>query len=379
MGKKKQEDPPAGSPAWMATFSDLMNLLLCFFVLLFSMSTVDAEKFEIVINSFQEAFSILPSGGATLTEGVMISSGISQLPDFADYFGDTMSKGDGDGEINAGDLDEEGKETPGGENEGQGKSDQEVMQEAMEELVDQIQQEKLSESESMAEKIEALATQYGIQDMIEVDFNGQYVRITMNGALLFDSGQSDLRKEAVPLVENLSKVLNIYGENLIEIDGHTDNVPIHSAKYEDNDVLSMYRALSVANMIRSNTSLDPAHIVSAGRGEYEPVADNSTAEGRARNRRVEIKIYNTFDESQMKTDSEGNTEMVQPETKKAETTETEATQTDSTSTDTTSTDNVTQEETTNEEESADNNNTGAVPGESDTDSDNGVRSSTGGE
>ncbi len=73
MGKQKQEDPPAGSPAWMATFSDLMNLLLCFFVLLFSMSTVDAEKFEIVINSFQEAFSILPSGGATLTEGVMIS------------------------------------------------------------------------------------------------------------------------------------------------------------------------------------------------------------------------------------------------------------------------------------------------------------------
>ena len=57
MGKQKQEDPPAGAPAWMATFSALMNLLLCFFVLLFSMSTVDAEKFEIVINSFQEAFS----------------------------------------------------------------------------------------------------------------------------------------------------------------------------------------------------------------------------------------------------------------------------------------------------------------------------------
>ena len=112
MGKQKQEDPPAGSPAWMATFSDLMNLLLCFFVLLFSMSTVDAEKFEIVINSFQEAFSILPSGGATLTEGVMISSGISQLPDFANYFGDTMSDGDGEDEIDAGDLDEEGKEEP---------------------------------------------------------------------------------------------------------------------------------------------------------------------------------------------------------------------------------------------------------------------------
>ena len=354
MGKQKQEDPPAGSPAWMATFSDLMNLLLCFFVLLFSMSTVDAEKFEIVINSFQEAFSILPSGGATLTEGVMISSGISQLPDFADYFGDTMSRGDGEDEINAGDLDEEGAEIPGGEEEGQGTSQKEemseaeIMEEAMEQLVEQIQQEKLSQSESMAEKIEALATQYGIQDLIEVDFNGQYVKLTLNGALLFDSGQSDLRSEAVPLVENISKILNIYGENIIEVDGYTDNVPIHSQKYEDNDVLSMYRALSVANMIRSNTSLDPAHIVSAGRGEYEPVADNATAEGRARNRRVEIKIFNDFNEADM-------------EAKASEKT------------------TVTQEETGNEEESADNNNTGAVSGESDTDSDNGVRSSTGGE
>ncbi len=361
MGKQKQEDPPAGSPAWMATFSDLMNLLLCFFVLLFSMSTVDAEKFEIVINSFQEAFSILPAGGATLTEGVMISSGISQLPDFADYFGDTMSRGDGEDEINAGDLDEEGQEEPGGPSDSQTKSEQEVMEEAMEKVVDQIQQEKLSQSEAMAEKIEALATQYGIQDLMEVDFNGQYVRITMNGALLFDSGQSDLRSEAVPLVENISKILNIYGENMIEVDGYTDNVPIHSQKYEDNDVLSMYRALSVANMIRNNTTLDPAHVISAGRGEYDPVADNSTAEGRARNRRVEIKIYNTFDESNMEVKAD-DTKASGGEKSSDEAAE-----------------NVTREETTNEEESADDSDAGAMSGEPDTDSDNGIRSSTGGE
>ena len=62
MAKKKQEDPPKGSPAWMATFSDLMNLLLCFFVLLFSMASVDAAKFEIVVNSLKSAFSVLNSG-----------------------------------------------------------------------------------------------------------------------------------------------------------------------------------------------------------------------------------------------------------------------------------------------------------------------------
>ena len=61
MARKKQEEAPKGSPAWMATFSDLMNLLLCFFVLLFSMSTVDAEKFEMVVASLQSSFSVLPS------------------------------------------------------------------------------------------------------------------------------------------------------------------------------------------------------------------------------------------------------------------------------------------------------------------------------
>ena len=82
MAKKKQEEPPKGSPAWMATFSDLMNLLLCFFVLLFSMSTVDAEKFEMVVQSLQESFSVLPSGGTSVGEGQLISSGTQMLEQF---------------------------------------------------------------------------------------------------------------------------------------------------------------------------------------------------------------------------------------------------------------------------------------------------------
>ena len=64
MAKKREEEPPKGSPAWMNTFSDLMNLLLCFFVLLFSMSSVDAQKFELIAASFSQTFSIF-SAGAT--------------------------------------------------------------------------------------------------------------------------------------------------------------------------------------------------------------------------------------------------------------------------------------------------------------------------
>ena len=289
MGKPKQEDPPKGSPAWMATFSDLMNLLLCFFVLLFSMSSVDAAKYEQVVQSLHQAFSILPSsggGGSTVTQGMMVSSGITQLPSYTDYFGDSLSKGDGEDEINAGETDDT-------------KSAMEQLEEAVAEAqasaLEDYEQEQLNESEQMAEKIEALATQYGIQDQIEVDFNGQYVRITLNGALLFESGSAELVPEALPLVEKVSMLLNIYTANVIDVEGYTDNVPIRSAKYEDNDVLSMYRALYVANRIREYaTDVNPANIVSTGRGAYSPIADNSTPEGRARNRRVEIKIYNSY-------------------------------------------------------------------------------------
>lgn len=73
MAKRKPEDPPKGAPAWQSTFSDLMNLLLCFFVLLFSMSTVDAEKFQQVIASFSTSMSILPAGGTSIGDGEMVS------------------------------------------------------------------------------------------------------------------------------------------------------------------------------------------------------------------------------------------------------------------------------------------------------------------
>ena len=102
--KRKAPEASAGAPAWMATFSDLMNLLLCFFVLLFSMSSVDAEKFQQVIASLQSSFSILPAGGSTIGDGEMIGSGISQLRELDVYFNEAMANNsNGDGE--SGDTD----------------------------------------------------------------------------------------------------------------------------------------------------------------------------------------------------------------------------------------------------------------------------------
>jgi chemotaxis protein MotB len=176
----------------------------------------------------------------------------------------------------------------------QANSQSEVESEEEAAVVDAYEAQALEESEQMAEEIETALARYGIQDDVEIDFNSQYVLLNMNGALLFDSGKSEIRSEAYPLVDKIGKIIASYYENIIEIEGHTDNVPIHSSKYEDNNVLSMYRALTVAEYLRDITDIDPAHIKSSGRGEYVPVADNSTPEGRARNRRVEIKIYNSY-------------------------------------------------------------------------------------
>lgn len=305
MAKKKQEEAPKGSPAWMATFSDLMNLLLCFFVLLFSMSSIEVEKFEMVVNSLQSAFSILESGGSQITEGALIGSGISQLPSIANSFGDTLNdtegreQADGDQIIKGGDEDANNpQENPPGE----GQDGQQATENTSDtsskptvsEAQEALEQNGLAESEQMAENIEALATEYGLQDIIEVDFNGQFVRITLSGALLFTSGSADLRGEAEPVVKNIANLLNNYQNSQIEIEGHTDNVPIRSQRFDDNEVLSMFRARTVANAIRNNSTLNPANITSSGRGEYDPIADNSTSEGRTRNRRVEIKIFNSY-------------------------------------------------------------------------------------
>lgn len=261
---RRKEDPPKGSPAWMNTFADLMNLLLCFFVMLFSMSSVNEEKFEKVIASFQSTFSILPGGGASIGEGELISSGISQLENFDSYYNQQLSS------------------------QSDGRTEEEK------DITEAYEQQELEESEDMAQQLENALSQYGIQDDVEVDFNAEYVTLNMNGALLFDSASAELRDEAYPLVNKLGKILVTYDNNIIEVEGHTDNVPIHSSKYEDNNVLSMYRALAVANYLRDTTTLDPAYIKSSGRGEYVPIADNATPEGRARNRRVEIKIYNSY-------------------------------------------------------------------------------------
>lgn len=274
MGKKKEEDAPAGSPAWMATFSDLMNLLLCFFVLLFSMSTVDAKKFEEVAASFTQTFSVFTAGSLAIGDGMLISNGVSQLNQLDEYINSTGKAADEDGE----------------------QMDENEMPNELQAALDQVEAEKMAASEELMERVSEAVAEAGMEDLMELDYTSSYVEISLNGALLFDSGSGELSEAAKPVLDQVGIVLERYAESNILIEGHTDTVPIKNAKFPSNNELSDARALAVFYYFVENTNLDPASITHAGRGEYCPIADNATPEGRALNRRVEIKIFNSLSE-----------------------------------------------------------------------------------
>jgi chemotaxis protein MotB len=113
----------------------------------------------------------------------------------------------------------------------------------------------------------------------------------LDSAVLFDSGHSELKKEALPALEKIAANLK-ESQNDIVVEGHTDVVPIHHGKYESNYELSMARAYSVVRFFIEH-GIAPQRLSGAGYGEYKPVADNNTPEGRAKNRRIEIALFRT--------------------------------------------------------------------------------------
>lgn len=274
MAKRKEDTPPAGSPAWMSTFSDLMNLLLCFFVMLFAMSSIEEEKLQELVSAMNNTFSIFDKGATAIGDGFLISNGVSQLNELDQYINSTGKVAD--------------SETDGEELEEYDKFEQ--PSEKMEEI---LEEQKLQENEQKAELIQEALKEEKIADDVEVSFNAQMVKLSMKGALLFDTGSAMLKEEAEQILDKVAAILERYGTGTVEIEGHTDNVPINTAQYPSNEELSSARALSVFYYLTEHSLLDPVNLKHAGMGERIPIADNSTPEGRSRNRRVEIKIYSS--------------------------------------------------------------------------------------
>lgn len=133
-------------------------------------------------------------------------------------------------------------------------------------------------------------------DEISVEMKNGKVYVSMSDKLLFKSGSAAVEEKGKDAIKTLADVLNKNPDIDVLIEGHTDNVPMKSAKYPDNWALSADRALSIVRMLSDENGVNPKRLEAAGRGEFYPKATNETAEGRAKNRRTEIILSPKLDE-----------------------------------------------------------------------------------
>ena len=242
--KKKEDEPKKGAPAYMNTYGDMMTLLLCFFVLLFSMSTIDAEKFQALVSSFHAQVSIFDGGQTINNTATMMQNGLSQMPARETSFS---------------------------------------IQQALE------AEQSLTQTE---EDLSTYVETQSIEDSVAVERKGNEIIVRFQDGVLFDSGKAQIKAGAVPTLSTMGDKLKAYMDQgyTLRIEGHTDNQPISNAQFPSNWELSSARAIAVMRFYIEEMNFDISNISCVGWAEYRPITDNDTPEGRAMNRRVEIKL-----------------------------------------------------------------------------------------
>lgn len=133
-------------------------------------------------------------------------------------------------------------------------------------------------------------------DEISVEMKNGKVYVSMSDKLLFKSGSASVEEKGLEAIKTLGDVLNKNPDIDVLIEGHTDNIPIKTAKYEDNWALSADRALSIVRLLANEHGVNPKRLEAAGRAEFYPKGSNDVAEGRAKNRRTEIILSPKLDE-----------------------------------------------------------------------------------
>lgn len=254
---RKNESEEVGAPAWMSTYGDLVTNLLVFFVLLYSMSTVDQRTFSEIAASL--SYSIINlKGGDTVLDG---SNNSIIAFDYTKF----------DSE------------------EAEAKRKEKYIQDAEEMVVNAEKKLADKEFDEAKNDIRDTIEEQGISDKVQVVEEKDFLLIRLDQELFFESGSADILPEGEAVLSSIAVSLREI-ENEIMISGHTDNVPMTNKKYATNWELSTARATNVVRYFVEVENLEPSLFTATGNGEYRPVGDNNTPEGRQQNRRIEIKI-----------------------------------------------------------------------------------------
>jgi chemotaxis protein MotB len=233
MRRRAHEHP--NHERWLVSYADFITLMFAFFTTMYAISTVDAKKLSAMVESTQEAFE--PK--ATSTAGGRILVGTKPMPKLS------MGAGPG-GEVGLADL----------------------QKQITERLAKQIAERRVE---------------------IEKDRRGLVISIREAGA--FAVGSADLSGDAQSLLQDLGSVLSGIG-NQVRVEGHTDDIPIHTARFASNWELSTTRATTVIAFLLEHAGVQPDHVAAAGYAEYHPRVANSSDANRTRNRRVDLIILN---------------------------------------------------------------------------------------
>lgn len=237
---------------WLVPYSDILTLLLALFIVLFASTQIDQKKFEQMAQSFNSAFQ----GNPSIFESVRtVPQPMESQPQTIDKVPSVFS-------------------TIGNERAGNFQQETAQLLDAKRKLDKYIEDNNLTG---------------GFGTMLTDD--GLLVRI--KDSALFESGRADLVPTSREYANAIAKMLAVLPQKVV-ISGHTDNIPINTAEFPTNWDLSSKRALNFMKyLLAQEPKLQPARFSAIGHGEYRPTAANTTTEGRAQNRRVEVLIVRT--------------------------------------------------------------------------------------
>ena len=248
---RKEEDNMDES--WLLPYADLLTLLLALFIVLFSMSAVDAQKFH----QLSQVFNGIFLGGTGPID--------YQQPIENDDHSLDHPKKSQDGQV------AEGEDTTHSERP----------------ILDFEDQKEL---ELIQSKVNAYIQKNDLHNKFDTSLTSEGLLLTIRDNVLFPSGQAEVREEDKKTAHELAILLEMEPPRNIIISGHTDNIPIRTANFQSNWELSVMRAINFMKVLMEDKNLDPRWFSAKGYGEYQPVGDNNTIEGRGKNRRVEVLI-----------------------------------------------------------------------------------------
>jgi chemotaxis protein MotB len=302
---EEQDCPPCeeGAPAWMATFADLMSLLMCFFVLLLSFATMDQIRFKKMAETLKDAFGVqreIPLSeivkGVSVIKQEFSPSTIpepSQIDEIRQITQEERPELKVEEEFSKEKSKEDGKDDQLGD-----KTEEKTQDQMQQEIQKQIQQQTqleaarariLEEVQAEASYISELLKREIDSGSIVVETKDANIIIRIKERASFNSGRAELNEGFLDVLDRISAALASMPGRIV-VAGHTDSIPISNARFRSNWELSASRAVSVVEELLRNGDIEPARLVVEGRADTVPLAPNDNPVDRAENRRVEIVI-----------------------------------------------------------------------------------------